>query len=152
MCVGVRFSAYVCDCERERKVCILALRVGVCLLERHMKICVFSGFAGRVCTGSHVCVSVCMRRRIHKLPAPELEGCPGASANPLLGDLGSYRFHSPALFFRFLINSRSNPLSPLFVLFSFFLRAIYTDISTTILVTWCRKIISFRCTSADYQR
>lgn len=42
--------------------------------------------------------------------------------NSLLGDLGSYWFHSISLFFCFLINSSSNLLSPLFVLFSFFCR------------------------------
>lgn len=103
----------------------------------------------------NACVCACARarRRIHKLPVPELEGCPGASANPLLGDLGSYRFHSPAfVFFRLFINSRSKlAIAPVcFVLFP--PAGYFADISTTILVTWCRKIIPFFCSSAECRR
>lgn len=77
----------VCDCEKEMYA---FATVCVCLLERHMKICLFSGFVGcfRELTCVHACVYVYVC--VHKLPAPELEGNTGTSANPLLGDLGGY--------------------------------------------------------------
>lgn len=91
-----------------------------------MKIFVSSEFEGSACLHVHlvrtrtICVCLCMRQGSINCQAR----CSRAAQEPLLtlphlGDLGSYRFYSPVLLFRFLINSRSNLLSPLFVLFSF---------------------------------
>lgn len=50
--------------------------------------------------------------------SPELQVCPEASTRSLSCDSGIYRSHRPALFSCFLINSRSNSLSPFFVFLS----------------------------------
>ena len=157
-------------CGWQKRVGLLYLCVGVifppsCAKKkgRHCKLCKWvcvylRDMWGYVCVGvrASACVCVCMcvcATRIHKLPVPELEGCPGASANPLLGDLGSYRFRSPAfVFFRLFINSRSKlAIAPVcFVLFP--PAGYFADISTTILVTRCRKIIPFFCSSAECRK
>ena len=91
----------------------------------------------------------CMWWRIHKPPVPELEGCPGASANPLSVDLGNYRFHSLSLFFHFFINSRSKSLLPMFVLFSFSCRLFILTFLPSSLLHGAGKSFHFFCISAE---